>query len=76
MPVTTKRPASKTAASSSRNEGEGSRTAARAYNKATRAYVAAGKVAPAARVARRAFEGKEGADLRAAEAKGRARARS
>jgi|KBSSwiStaDraftv2_1062776.scaffolds.fasta_scaffold415594_2 hypothetical protein len=58
-----------------RNEGEGNRTAARAYNKATRDYVAAGKVGTAAAAARRALESPEGKSLKAAEAKGRSRAR-
>ena len=58
-----------------KNEGEGSRTAARAYNAATRAFVDAGKVDEAAAAARRAMQSPEAASLIAAEAKGKARAR-
>lgn len=62
-------------ATSAKNEGEGSRSAARAYNKGLRAHIAAGKVGPAAAKAKRAVDSKEGASLRTAEAKGKARAR-
>jgi len=58
-----------------KNEGEGSRTAAKAYNDATHDFVEAGKVGPAAAEARRAVDSKEAAILTAAEAKGKARAR-
>jgi hypothetical protein len=62
-------------ATSSKNEGEGSRSAARAYNKGLRAHIAADKVGPAARKAKQAVDSKEGPSLRSAEAKGKARAR-
>ena len=59
-----------------RNEGEGNKTAARHYNKAQHAFVRSGKVAAAARAARRAVEGSEGPALRKAEAVGRSKGRS
>ena len=49
------------------NEGEGSRTAARRYNKATEAYARSGQVEPAAREAKEALDGAEGEELREAE---------
>ncbi|MFO1127751.1 MAG: hypothetical protein U1E66_04850 [Rhodospirillales bacterium] len=55
------------------NEGEGSRSAARAYNKHTEEFVATGQVNEAAKEAEAALEGPEGDKLRAAEAKGRAK---
>lgn len=55
----------------SRNEGEGSRSAARAYNEATERFVRSGKVEPAARDAARAVEGAEQDDLRRAEEEGK-----
>ena len=58
-----------------RNEGEGSRSAARAYNKDTRDFVKSGRVDQAARDARDSLDGPEGADLRKAEEKGRAKAK-
>lgn len=58
-----------------RNEGEGSRTAARAYNKATQEFVADGKVEAAAEAARKAVDSPEKAALTAAEKKGLSRAR-
>ena len=61
--------------STAKNEGEGSRSAARAYNKGLRAHIAAGKVGAAAQKAKKAVDSKEGASLRSAEAKGKARAR-
>lgn len=59
----------------SANEGEGNKTAARHYNQAQQRFVASGKVAAAARSARRAVDGPEGAELRNAEAAGRGKAR-
>ena len=56
-------------------EGEGNRTAARAYNKATTRFARSGRVAPAAKRAVAAFDGAEGKSLRAAERIGRAKAR-
>ena len=58
-----------------RNEGEGSRSAARAYNEVTRKFVRSGKTSAAAKEAARAVSSSEAQELIAAEAKGRARAR-
>ena len=58
-----------------KNEGEGSRTAARNYNKATAEFVASGKVEPAAKAARKAMETQEGKSLLDAESKGKVKAR-
>jgi hypothetical protein len=55
-----------------RLEGEGSYSGTTAYNEATAKFLKKGKVDEAAREARRALESKEGAELKAAEAKGRA----
>lgn len=52
------------------NEGEGSRTAAKAYNEATEAFVQQGKVKNASREAVTALESSEAADLKEAEQKG------
>ena len=54
-----------------RNEGEGNRTAARQYNKATTKFTNSGKVEPAAQRAKKAVDSAEGADLRRAEKIGR-----
>ena len=54
-----------------RVEGEGSYSGTRDYNEATAKFVKKGKVDEAAREAKRALESQEGAELRAAEAKGR-----
>jgi hypothetical protein len=62
-------------ASKNRNEGEGSRSAAKAYNEATRRYVDAGKGPDAAKEAARALDTSEHNELIDAEAKGKARAR-
>jgi hypothetical protein len=53
------------------NEGEGSQTGAREYNKATRAFVGSGKVQKAAEDAKKAIEGKEAGSLKRAEAEGK-----
>ncbi len=58
-----------------RNEGEGSWSAAKACNEATRKFVRAGKPAGAARPAVEALSSPEAEALIAAEAKGCARAR-
>ena len=58
-----------------RNEGEGSRTAARAYNKQARQFVKSGRVAKAAKHAAAAMDTPERSALRAAEKKGKAAAR-
>ncbi len=54
------------------NEGEGSRSAARNYDKANEEYVKSGRVDAAAQAAEKAIEGPEGNELRAAEEKARA----
>ncbi len=53
-------------------EGEGSYSGTKAYNKATEEFLKKGKVEEAARVAKRALDSEEAAELKAAEAKGRA----
>ena len=53
------------------NEGEGSRTAARAYNKDTRDFVDSGKVDEKAKEAAKALDGAEAKDLKQAEADGK-----
>lgn len=60
---------------SSRNEGEGSRTAARNYDRAQEKFAKSGKVKPAAEQAEQAIEGGERADLEKAEEKGRSHAK-
>ena len=54
--------------SSQKNEGEGSRTAARRYGRAVEKTVRSGVVTEKARQAARALEGPEGSELRRAEA--------
>jgi hypothetical protein len=54
------------------NEGEGNRTAARAYDADQRAFVRSGKVDEAARDAAEARRGAEKAELDRAEAAGKA----
>jgi hypothetical protein len=56
----------------SKIEGEGSYSGTRAYNEATAKFLKKGKVDEAAQEAKRALDSKEGADLKAAEAKGKA----
>ena len=58
------------------NEGEGSRSGARDYDQATEAFVKSGKVEKAAQEAKKAVDGPEGAELRAAEEKGKKPARN
>ena len=53
-------------------EGEGSYTAARAYDKNVRSFVARGNTQALADTARRALDGKEGEELRRAERRGKA----
>jgi hypothetical protein len=53
-------------------EGEGSYTGTRAYNEATAKFIQKGKVAAAAKEAKRAVDSPEGEELRAAEEKGKA----
>ncbi len=57
-----------------KNEGEGSRTAAKQYNEATRKFVESGKVDKAAKDAEQAIEGDEAEELRRAEDEGRSHA--
>lgn len=54
-----------------RNEGEGSRTAAKQYNDATEKFAKSGKVEPAAKAAKKSLEGVEGDELAKAEEEGR-----
>lgn len=62
--------------SETRNEGEGSRTAARRYQDKLQAFIDEGRVSSAARDAARAVESPtEGPELRAAEEAGKAPAR-
>lgn len=56
---------------SSRNEGEGNRTAARQYNEAQQRFVKSGKVADKARQAEQALEAGEKTELQRAEALGK-----
>ena len=56
------------------NEGEGNRTAARRYDRATERYGHTGNVAKAAKAAKEALEGPERAELERAEAVGKAKA--
>ena len=56
----------------SKIEGEGSYSGTRAYNEATERFLKKGKVDEAAQEAKRALESKEGDELKAAEAKGKA----
>ena len=56
----------------SKIEGEGSYSGTRAYNDATAKFIKKGKVEEAAQDAKRALDSKEGAELKAAEAKGKA----
>jgi hypothetical protein len=57
-----------------KNEGEGSQTAARAYNEKTKQFVANEDVEAKAEEAAQALEGKEGDELRKAEEEGRSHA--
>jgi len=57
----------KQSSSAFENEGEGSRTAARNYDKATEQYVKSGRVEEAAKKAAAALDGPEGDELREAE---------
>ena len=56
----------------SKIEGEGSYSGTRAYNEATAKFLKKGKVDEAAHEAERALDSKEGDELKAAEAKGKA----
>jgi hypothetical protein len=58
-------------ATNQRNEGEGNRTAAKAYNKATTAFAKSGKVGAAAQRAKKSLDTAEVVELKRAEAIGR-----
>lgn len=58
-----------------RNEGEGNRTAARVYNKATKEFARSGKVEEQAKRAREAIDGPQKAELERAEDAGRNKSR-
>lgn len=58
-----------------KNEGEGSRTADLAYRESASAFVSTGQVGKRAQEAATAVDGPEGAELRKAESKARARAK-
>jgi hypothetical protein len=53
------------------NEGEGNRTAARAYNRQAERFAKSGKVEKKAREAQQAVDGAEGKELAQAEAAGK-----
>jgi hypothetical protein len=57
------------------NEGEGNKTAARAFNHAQSKFAKSGEVDAAAKAAKRAVEGEEKAELSKAEQAGRSKAR-
>jgi len=69
--ASTKKPKAARAKSAGANEGEGNRTAARAYDAAQRKFVAEGEVEEKTREAEEALEGKEGDALRRAEDEGK-----
>jgi hypothetical protein len=74
----TKKPDSsgaKKKAADSKIEGEGSYSAAKIYDDATRDFIAKGKVSAAAAEAKRAVDSDEGPELAQAEAKGKAHAK-
>lgn len=58
-----------------KNEGEGNRTAARAYDRDQKRFAEEGKVDEAARDAARAVDGPEGEKLREAEKAGKSHAK-
>jgi hypothetical protein len=57
------------------NEGEGSRSGARAYDQATEKFAKSGKVEKKAREARQAVDSPEGKDLERAEVQGKSHAK-
>jgi len=71
-PLTHAAKPSKRSSAALKNEGEGSRSAARNYNKATEQYVKSGRVEEAAKKAAAALDGPEGGSLREAELVARA----
>jgi hypothetical protein len=54
-----------------KNQGEGNREAAKAYNKDASTFAQSGKVEDAAKAAKKALDGEEGKALRQAEQEGR-----
>ena len=58
-----------------RNEGEGNRTAARVYNRATKEFARSGKVEEQAKRAQQAIEGPQRAELERAEEAGKSKSR-
>ncbi|HVR67261.1 MAG TPA: hypothetical protein VMT98_11505 [Verrucomicrobiae bacterium] len=58
-----------------RNEGEGNRTAARVYNRATKEFARSGKVEEQAKRAEQAIRGPQKADLERAEQAGKSKSR-
>jgi hypothetical protein len=70
-----KKPKAPRAKSAGPNEGEGNRTAARAYDAAQRKFIAEGEVEEKAREAEEALDGAEGDALRRAEVAGKSRSR-
>jgi hypothetical protein len=58
----------------SKNEGEGSRTAAKQYNDATEKFAKSGKVEPAAKAAEKSLDGEEAEELERAEEEGKSHA--
>jgi hypothetical protein len=68
-----KKPKASRGKSAEPNEGEGNRTAARAYDTAQRKFVAEGEVEEKAREAEEALDGAEGDALRRAEEAGKSR---
>lgn len=60
---------------SNKNEGEGSRSAARAYNAGLKDHIESGKVDAAAEKAKKAVDSPEKTELREAEEKGASKAR-
>jgi len=58
-----------------RNEGEGNRTAAREYNRATKEFARSGQVEQQAERAKQAVEGPQKAELERAEATGKSKSR-
>jgi hypothetical protein len=69
------RPVSQQRAGSGLNQGEGDKASARVYEQHLHAFIVSGQVAPAARDAANAVDGPEAAELRAAEAAGKRRAK-
>jgi hypothetical protein len=65
----------KTEGGASPNEGEGSRSGARAYDQASEKFAKSGKVEGKAREARQAIDGPEGKELERAEAEGKRHAK-